>query len=42
MSTKRQRLDGKLDIPDEKIIAKKRVAKPKQRKVRRVKLDDEL
>ncbi|MBT4920059.1 MAG: WD40 repeat domain-containing protein [Euryarchaeota archaeon] len=42
MSTKRQRLDGKLDIPGEKIITKKRVAKPKQRKVRRVKSDDEL
>ena len=42
MSTKRQRLDGKLDIPGEKIIAKKRVVKPKQRKVRRVKSDDEL
>ena len=42
MSTKRQRLDGKLDIPGEKIIAKKRVVKPKQRKVRRVKSEDEL
>ena len=42
MSTKRQRLDGKLDIPGEKIIAKKRVVKTKQRKVRRVKSDDEM
>ena len=41
MSTKRKRLDGKLDIPGEKIVAKKKVVKPKKRKVRRVKSEDE-
>ena len=41
MSTKRKRLDGKLDIPGEKIVAKKKVVKPKKRKVRRVKSGDE-
>jgi hypothetical protein len=40
MSTKRKRLDGKLDIPGQKITTKKRVVKPKQRKVRRVKSED--
>ena len=40
MSTKRKRLDGKLDIPGQKITSKKRVVKPKQRKVRRVKSED--
>lgn len=40
MSTKRKRLDGKLDIPGQKIVSKKRVVRPKQRKVRRVKSDD--
>ncbi|MFL2882254.1 MAG: WD40 repeat domain-containing protein [Candidatus Poseidoniaceae archaeon] len=42
MSTKRKRLDGKLDIPGQKIVSKKRAVKPKQRKVRRVKSEDEL
>ena len=41
MSTKRKRLDGKLDIPGQKIITKKRAVKPKQRKVRRVKSEDD-
>ena len=41
MSTKRKRLDGKLDIPGEKIVAKKKMVKPKKRKVRRVKSEDE-
>ena len=41
MSTKRKRLDGKLDIPGEKIVAKKKVVKPKKRKVRKVKFEDE-
>tara|TARA_X000001036_G_scaffold428815_2_gene459119 strand:- start:137 stop:1486 length:1350 start_codon:yes stop_codon:yes gene_type:complete len=41
MSTKRKRLDGKLDIPGEKIVAKKKAVKPKKRKVRRVKSEDE-
>jgi len=40
MSTKRKRLDGKLDIPGEKIITKKKVVKPKKRKVRRVRTED--
>ncbi len=40
MSTKRKRLDGKLDIPGQKIVSKKRAVKPKQRKVRRVKSED--
>ena len=40
MTTKRKRLDGKLDIPGQKITTKKRVVKPKQRKVRRVKSED--
>ena len=41
MSTKRKRLDGKLDIPGQKIVSKKRAVKPKQRKVRRVKSEDD-
>ena len=41
MSTKRKRLDGKLDIPGEKIVSKKKVVKPQKRKVRRVKSEDE-
>ena len=41
MSTKRKRLDGKLDIPGQKIVTKKRAVKPKQRKVRRVKSEDD-
>ena len=41
MSTKRKRLDGKLDIPGEKIVAKKKVVKPKKRKIRKVKSGDE-
>tara|TARA_Y100000768_G_scaffold207623_2_gene156421 strand:- start:11285 stop:13510 length:2226 start_codon:yes stop_codon:yes gene_type:complete len=41
MSTKRKRLDGKLDIPGQKIVSKKRVVKPKQRKVKRVKSEDD-
>jgi hypothetical protein len=40
MSTKRKRLDGKLDVPGQKITSTKRVVKPKQRKVRRVKSED--
>ena len=40
MSTKRKRLDGKLDIPGEKIITKKKLVKPKKRKVRRVRTED--
>jgi hypothetical protein len=41
MSTKRKRLDGKLDIPGQKIVSKKRAIKPKQRKVRRVKSEED-
>ena len=36
MSTKRKRLDGKLDIPGEKIITKKKAVQVKGRKVRKV------
>ena len=41
MSTKRKRLDGKLDIPGQKVVSKKRAVKPKQRKVRRVKSEED-
>ena len=45
MSTKRKRLDGKLDIPGEKIISKKtsvkKVVAKKVRKVRTVKKDNQ-